>query len=91
LLRHLGAGTEETSCYQAVGGPLPILMDHDFLLTWRGPCTSIYADPAPEYTDEWGIGWKWFENGVGGSYTEMVRHPLADLKDPTNFPMPDFT
>jgi len=91
LLRHLGAASEETSTYQAVGGPLPILMEHDFLLTWMGPCTSFYADPAPEYTDEWGIGWKWFENGVGGSYTEMVKHPLADLKDPADFTLPDFT
>jgi uroporphyrinogen decarboxylase len=91
LLRHLGAASEATSTYQAVGGPLPILMEHDFLLTWMGPCTSFYADPAPEYTDEWGIGWKWFENGVGGSYTEMVKHPLADLKDPADFTLPDFT
>ena len=36
-------------------------------------------NPAEEYTDEWGIGWKWFRNAAGGSYTEMVRHPLADL------------
>ncbi len=91
LLHHLGAQSEEISTYQAVGGPLPILLEHDFLLTWVGPCTSFYADPAPEYTDEWGIVWKWFNNAVGGSYTEMVKHPLADLKDPADFPMPDFT
>jgi uroporphyrinogen decarboxylase len=66
-------------------------MDHDFLLTWMGPCTSFYADPAPEYTDEWGIGFKWFSNAAGGAYTEMVKHPLADLKDPTAFALPDFT
>lgn len=23
-------------------------MGHDFLLTWMRPCTSFYADPAPE-------------------------------------------
>ena len=91
VLRHLGADSDQTSTYQAVGGPLPILMEHDFLLTWMGPCTSFYANPAPEYTDEWGIGWKWFDNAVGGSYTEMVKHPLADLRDPTGFSMPDFT
>ena len=34
---------------------------------------------------------KWFENGVGGAYTEIVKHPLADLKDPTDFTLPDFT
>jgi len=91
LLRYVGAGSEEISTYQAVGGPLPILMDHDFLITWMGPCTSFYADPAPEYTDEWGIRWKWFQNAVGGSYTEMVEHPLAGLQDPDDFKLPDFT
>jgi len=91
LLRHLGADSDETSAYKAAGGPLPLLMGHDFLLSWVGPCTSFYANPAPEYTDEWGIGWKWFDNAVGGSYTEMVKHPLADLMDPTGFSMPDFT
>ena len=91
LLRHMGADTDQTSTYQAVGGPLPLLMDHDFLLTWIGPCTSFYADPAREYTDDWGIRWKWVDNAAGGSYTEMVEHPLADLKDPADFTMPDFT
>jgi uroporphyrinogen decarboxylase len=91
LLQRLGADSQEISTYQAVGGPLPILMEHDFLITWMGPCTSFYANPAPEYTDEWGIRWKWFDNAAGGSYTEMVEHPLAGLKDPTAFTLPDFT
>ena len=91
VLRHLGVESEQTETYKAAGGPLPILMDHDFLISWVGPCTSYYADPAEEYTDEWGIGWKWFQNAAGGSYTEMVRHPLADLVDPSTFSMPDFT
>jgi uroporphyrinogen decarboxylase len=91
VLRHLGVDSEQTETYKAAGGPLPILMDHDFLISWIGPCTGYYADPAPEYTDEWGIGWKWFNNAAGGSYTEMVRHPLADIKDPADFSMPDFS
>jgi len=91
LLRHLGVESERTETYKAVGGPLPVLMDHDFLISWVGPCTSYYADPAEEYTDEWGIGWRWFRNAAGGSYTEMVRHPLADITDPSQFSMPDFT
>ncbi|MBI4585060.1 MAG: hypothetical protein HY717_13690 [Planctomycetes bacterium] len=91
LLRHLGVESDETETYKAAGGPLPILMEHDFLISWVGPCTSYYADPAEEYTDEWGIGWKWFKNAAGGSYTEMVRHPLADLRDPAEFSLPDFS
>ena len=43
-----------------------------------------------EYTDEWGIGWKWFENDFG-AYTEMVHHPLANIKDPSEYEMPDFS
>jgi len=91
LLQHLGIESEQTETYKAAGGPLPILMDHDFLISWIGPCTSYYSDPAEEYTDEWGIGWKWFRNAAGGSYTEMVRHPLADIIDPSQFSLPDFT
>jgi uroporphyrinogen decarboxylase len=91
VLRHLGVESGQTETYKAAGGPLPILMDHDFLISWIGPCTSYYSNPAEEYTDEWGIGWKWFRNAAGGAYTEMVRHPLADIVDPSEFSMPDFT
>jgi len=91
LLRHLGVESDATETYKAAGGPLPILMEHDFLISWVGPCTSYYADQADEYTDEWGIGWKWFKNAAGGAYTEMVRHPLADIRDPAEFSLPDFS
>jgi uroporphyrinogen decarboxylase len=91
VLRHLGVESDQTETYKAVGGPLPILMDHDFLISWVGPCTGYYLNPAEEYTDEWGIGWKWVEYAAGGSYTEMVRHPLEDIVDPSEFSMPDFT
>ena len=91
VLRHLGVESTQTETYKAAGGPLPILMDHDFLISWVGPCTGFYANPADEYTDEWGIGWKWFKFADSGSYTEMVKHPLADIIDPAEFTMPDFT
>jgi len=91
LLRHLGADSDQTETYKGAGGPLPILMGHDFLISWIGPCTSYYADPSDEYTDEWGIRWKWFKNSAGGRYTEMVRHPLADITDPAEYTMPDFS
>ena len=91
VLRHLGVESDQTDMYKAAGGPLPILMDHDFLISWMGPCTSYYASPDDEYTDEWGIGWKWFRYGTEGSYTEMVRRPLAEITDPSEFSMPDFS
>ena len=91
VLHHLGVESEQTETYKAAGGPLPIMMEHDFLISWIGPCTSYYADPAEEYTDEWGIRWRWFKNAAGGSYTEMVHHPLADVADLSGFRMPDFS
>lgn len=91
LLRHLGVNSDQTETYKAAGGPLPILMDHDFLISWVGPCTSYYADPNQEYIDEWGIRWRWVKNAAGGSYTEMVHHPLADLVDPAEYTLPDFS
>jgi uroporphyrinogen decarboxylase len=90
MLRHLGLPSEETETYKAAGGPLPLKMGHDFLISWIGPCTGYYASPEEEYTDEWGIGWKWFQN-PHGAYTEMVRHPYADLKDPATVRVPDFS
>ncbi|MEK7404294.1 MAG: uroporphyrinogen decarboxylase family protein, partial [Acidobacteriota bacterium] len=91
MLRHLGVESEATETYKDAGGPLPILMDHDFLISWMGPCTGYYLRPDREYTDEWGIGWKWFDHPSGGAFTEMVRHPLARIKDPDEFAMPDFS
>ena len=90
MLERLGVDSDRTETYKAAGGPLPILMGHDFLISWVGPCTGYYARPDKEYTDEWGIGWKWFDN-PSGAFTEMVRHPLAGIKDPAEFQMPDFT
>jgi uroporphyrinogen decarboxylase len=91
VLRHLGSTSEQTETYKAAGGLLPILMDHDFLISWIGPCTSYYADPREEYTDEWGIRWRWFKNPAGGSYTEIVKRPLEDVVDPLQYTLPDFT
>lgn len=91
MLRHLGVDSQETETYKSAGGPLPILMDHDFLISWMGPCTGYYARPDQEYTDEWGIGWKWYKHPSGGAFTEMVHHPLADLEDPSDITMPDFS
>jgi len=64
-------------------------LGEDLLLTSVGWANCYYQSKEP-YTDEWGIGWKWFDNPSGGAYTEMVRHPLANIKDPAEFEMPDF-
>ena len=47
LLRHLGAGTEETSCYQAVGGPLPILHGARFPADLDGTMHKFLCGPGP--------------------------------------------
>ena len=91
LLRHLGVESTETETYKSAGGPLPILMDHDFLISWMGPCTGYYANSAKQYTDEWGIRWRWIQHISSGAFTEMAEHPLANITDPAQFTMPDFS
>ncbi len=90
LARHLGVTDAITETYRSGGGAVPILMEHDFLISWMGPCTSYYADPAKEYFDEWGIRWKWIDHVSSGSFTEMAEHPLERITDPAQFTMPDF-
>ena len=90
MLEFLGQDTGKKSLYASDGGLLPHLMEHDFLMTWLGPCTGFYMKDDPEYTDEWGIGWRWVSTGAGNRYTEIVRHPLAEIADPAEFSVPDF-
>lgn len=90
MLRHLGVDSDRLETYKASGGALPVLMGHDFLISWLGPCTGYYLRPDRTYTDEWGIGWQWFEYPTG-AFTEMVHHPLAEIRDPSEFEMPDFS
>lgn len=91
VLDYLGQDTSKLSLYAADGGVLPHLMDHDFLISWLGPCTSYYLKDDPEYYDEWGIKWRWVDTHSGGArYTEMAVHPHADIKDPDEFDMPNF-
>jgi len=58
MLRYLGAHSDRLETYKASGGALPILVGHDFLISWLGPCTGYYLRPDRTYTDEWGIGWQ---------------------------------
>jgi uroporphyrinogen decarboxylase len=90
LLKHLGEDTGNLSLYAADGGYLPHLMDHDFLITWIGPCTSYYSQDTAEYYDEWGIKWRWVDTDTGNRYTEMIEHPMASTDDLSTLRMPDF-
>jgi uroporphyrinogen decarboxylase len=69
------------------------LLGEDMLLTSVGWANSYYQD-APEYTDEWGVGWKAVEYttpfGVG-CYTEFSHHPLADDDAIDGYQPPDPT
>jgi uroporphyrinogen decarboxylase len=99
LLRHLGqdkkraALIEEFSASHGTSGSgvLPHLLDFDFQMAWHGPATGFYASSEPEYYDEWGIKWKWVDAGGGTRYTEIAEHRLADMREPTDFEMPDFS
>jgi uroporphyrinogen decarboxylase len=55
-------------------------LGEDMLLTSVGWANCYYQE-AGNYTDEWGVGWKQCEYTTRfgkGSYTEMVKHPLAE-------------
>jgi uroporphyrinogen decarboxylase len=68
-------------------------LGEDVLLTSVGWANSYYQD-APEYTDEWGIGWRSvaYDTPFGqGRYTEMTGHPLADDRAINTYTPPDPT
>lgn len=70
---------------------LDSLMGHDLRTFQIGPVTGYHLRDEPEYEDEWGIRWKWVRNTAGSRYTEIAVHPLADLTDPGDIKIPDFT
>ena len=70
---------------------LEIALDEDMLLTSVGWANSYYQEDN-SYTDEWGVGWKpqQYETKFGaGTYTEIVRHPLADGAAIESYQPPD--
>lgn len=71
-------------------GIIPHLLDFDFFMTWHGPACGYYAKEDAEYYDEWGVKWRWVDAGQGTRYTEIAEHRLADMKEPTDFNMPDY-
>jgi len=67
---------------------LALTMEHDLLVACHGIETGYYQSEQEEYTDEWGIRWKWVDI-PGGRYTEMIEHPLDDMDSFSTFKLPD--
>ena len=56
-----------------------VLLGCDMLAAGAGISTSYYGD-GEEYVCPWGCTWKYFQYKTG-SYTEIIKHPLADDAD----------
>ncbi len=65
-----------------------IAAGNEWIIYNTGVCSSFYLKDLTKYTDEWGITWQRVAH-EGGVYTEMVSHPLADIKNYDNFKFPD--
>lgn len=64
-------------------------LGNDMVKACVGLENSFYGQPAPEYTDAWGIHWRYIHNSTG-VYTEIAEHPLAgDLAKLDRFQIPD--
>lgn len=77
LLEYLGLDTSRTETYKSAGGPLPLKMGHDFLITWIGPCTSYYAQERTEYTDG-SLGL--YESGWGYNFRSHSKREFIGSK-----------
>ncbi|MCD6395568.1 MAG: hypothetical protein J7M40_18950 [Planctomycetes bacterium] len=66
-----------------------VFLGNDMVKDCVGMELSFYGAPFPEYTDAWGIKWRYQENEFG-TYTEIVDHPLSgDLSKVDSFRVPD--
>lgn len=64
-------------------------LGNDMVKSCVGLEMSFYGKPEPEYTDAWGIRWRYVRND-SGAYTEIVEHPLAgDMAKLDSFEIPD--
>src|SRR5512133_2848951 len=64
-------------------------LGNDMIKVCVGLENSFYGEPAPEYTDAWGIRWRYVRNGTG-VYTEIAAHPLAgDMDKLARFQIPN--
>lgn len=68
---------------------LGVALGNDMVKSCLGLEMSFYGQPEPEYTDPWGIRWKYVKNEFG-VLTEIVQHPLAgDYSKLDSFQIPD--
>ena len=66
-----------------------VALGNDMVKCCAGLEMSFYGKPEPEYTDAWGIKWRYIKNDTG-VYTEIAEHPLAgDLAKLDSFEIPD--
>lgn len=64
-------------------------LGNDMVKCCAGLEMSFYGQPEPEYTDPWGIRWRYIKNDTG-VYTEIAEHPLAgDRAKLDTFEIPD--
>ncbi len=64
-------------------------LGNDMVKCCAGLEMSFYGKPEPEYTDAWGIRWRYIKND-SGVYTEIAEHPLAGDRDRLDtFKIPD--
>ena len=66
-----------------------VALGNDMVKCCAGLEMSFYGKPEPEYTDAWGIKWRYVKN-QSGVYTEIAEHPLAgDMAKLDSFEIPD--
>ncbi len=64
-------------------------LGNDMIKSCAGLEMSFYGKPEPEYTDRWGIRWRYVKMD-SGAYTEIAEHPLAgDMAKTDSFEIPD--
>jgi uroporphyrinogen decarboxylase len=64
-------------------------LGNDMVKSCAGLEMSFYGKPKPEYTDAWGIRWRYVENQFS-VFTEIVEHPLAgDLSKVDEYQIPN--
>ena len=68
---------------------LGVALGNDMVKDCVGLELSFYGQPEPEYTDDWGITWRYVKNEFG-VFTEIVDFPLAgDKSKLDSFQIPD--
>lgn len=68
---------------------LGVALGNDMVKSCAGLEKSFYGQPYPEYTDNWGIRWKYSHNNFG-VFTEIAEHPLAGSTDKlSSYKIPD--